>query len=328
MTLSSALRQKPDPENLQAIFDCLNLFYPMSEGLKIEFNKHCFEFEMNKGEYLLRTGDYSHYVYFIIEGIVSGVANSNGKAITTFISVKGELVTAIEGLYGVCPATEDIKVEETALLVGLHVDDLEQVKRDYPEMNIIMLKVMELHYKLAHHRSVFFRIGTATDKYDFFLNTFPDHAHRIPLALIASFLNIKINTLKKIVGQQLPKNVELTKGGIEAYMEREQPFLQKKLTLLQLADQFSVRPHALSRLLSFYFKKNFNQFVNAYRVNFVLSKLENQDCLKQYSLHGLGSYAGFASNSSFFTEFKKSVGLSPQAYCKQQNEFSLASELQ
>ncbi|WEK19644.1 MAG: helix-turn-helix domain-containing protein [Candidatus Pedobacter colombiensis] len=324
--MSNVLRRKADPKNLQAIFECLDLFYPMSEGVKIEFDKRCFEFEMNKGEYLLRAGDYSHYVYFIMEGIVTGVATLNGKAITSFISVKGELVTAIEGLYGVCPATEDIKVEESALLIGLHVDDLDQVIRDYPEMNIIMRKVMELHYKLAHHRSVFFRIGTATDKYDFFLNAYPDHAPRIPLELTASFLNIKINTLKKIVSQQLSKNVELTKGGIEIYMEREQPFLQKKLTLLQLADQFGVRAHTMSHLLSFYFKKNFNQFVNTYRINFVLSKLENQDCLKQYSLHGLGSDAGFASNSSFFTEFKKSVGLSPQAYCKQQNEFSLMSE--
>lgn len=317
MTLSSVLRRKPDPKNLQAIFECLSFFYPMTEGLKIEFDKRCFEFEINKGEYLLRVGDYSHHVYFIMEGIVTGVATLNDKVITSFISVKGELVTAIEGLYGVCPATEDIKVEEAALLIGLHVDDLDQIIKDYPEMNVIMRKVMELHYKLAHHRSVFFRIGTATDKYDFFLNTYPDHVHRIPLALTASFLNIKIDTLKKIVGQQLPKNVELTKSNIEAYMEREQPFLQKKLTLLQLADQFGIRPHALSHLLSFYFKKNFNQFVNNYRIDFVLGKLTDGCYLKQYNLHGLGIEAGFSSHSSFFSEFKKRVGLTPQAYFQQ-----------
>jgi len=317
MPLTDNLRTKPNPLYLKAVFDHLAPFCPLTEGAKAEFTKRCFEISVAKNEYILRAGGYCHYIYFIVEGILTGQARANDKTITSFISVQGELVSAIEGMYGVCPATEDIKAEEDSLLVGLHVNDLEEITSNYLEMNIIMRKVMEQHYKLAHHRSVFFRIGTATDKYAFFLKAYPHHATRIPLALTASFLNIKINTLKKIVGQQLSKQAQLSKADIEHYMEQEQPFRQKKLTLSQLAEQFGVRPHALSHLLNLYFKQNFNHFVNTYRVNFVLKKLADRDCLKQYSLHGLGSEAGFSSSSSFFSEFKKRGGVTPQTYFKQ-----------
>lgn len=312
-------KKKPDQKYLKSVFERLDYFFPLPLAAKTQLSETCYEIHVKKDEYLLRKGDYSYFVYFIIEGILTGEATSGKQVITSFICVQGEFVSAIEGIYGIVPATEDIKAEEDSLLLGIHVDDLEKLTADFPEMNIVMRKVMELYYKIAHHRSVFFRIGTASDKYADFLKNYPHHANRIPLALVASYLNIKITTLKKIVSAYNKKGDEtlLSKESIEAYLKEQHPYRQKKLSLAQLAEMLQVSSHTLSHLLNLYFQQNFSHFINTYRVNYILAELEDQDHCKQYSLDGLGREAGFSSRSSFFYEFKRQKGITPHNYLKQ-----------
>lgn len=310
--------KKPDPKHLDFVFEHLDHFHILSPALKTEFSQRCFEVEVRKDQYLLRKGSYSYYIYFIVDGILTGRAGTKNCEITSFISVKGELVSAIEGLYGSVPATEDIKAEEDALLLGLHVVDVGRLTSNYPEMNIIMRKVMQLYYQMAHHRSIFFRIGTAADKYAFFLSAYPHHAELIRLDVTASFLNIKIDTLKKIVNLNNKKEdgLTLSKQEIERYMETEKPFRQKKLMLTQLAAKLNTNHHQLSYLLNVYFNQNFNQFINSHRMKYVLEQLAVNGNLAQYSLDGLGFEAGFSSRSSFFSQFKKHTGLAPYGYLK------------
>ena len=314
-------QKKPDQKYLTAVFERLDYFFPLPQAAKTMLSETCYEIRVEKNEYLLRKGDYSYFVYFIIEGILTGEATSGKQVITSFICVQGEFVSAIEGIYGIVPATEDIKAEEQSLLLGIHVDDLEKLTAIYPEMNIVMRKVMELYYKIAHHRSVFFRIGTASDKYADFLSNYPHHATRIPLELVASYLNIKITTLKKIVSAHNKKGEEglLSKETITAYLEEHHPYRQKKLSLAQLAGMLQVSSHNLSHLLNLYFQQNFSHFINTYRVNYILDQLQSKDH-KQYSLDGLGREAGFSSRSSFFYEFKKQIGITPHNYLKQLTE--------
>lgn len=315
-------KKTPDQKYLQAVFDRLDHFFPLPLGAKLQLSETCYEIHVNKNEYLLRKGDYSYYVYFIIEGILTGEATSGKQVLTSFICVQGEFVSAIEGIYGIVPATEDIKAAEDSLLLGLHVKDLEKVTANFPEMNIVMRKVMELYYKIAHHRSVFFRIGTASDKYADFLKNYPQHATRIPLELVASYLNIKITTLKKIVSSHNKKDDEtvLSKERIITYLEEHRPYLQKKLSLAQLARMLELSPHNLSHLLNLYFQQNFSHFINSYRVAYILDKMQNKDHCKQYSLDGLGREAGFSSRSSFFYEFKKQIGITPHSYLQKMDE--------
>lgn len=311
-------QKKPDQKHLAAVFERLDYFFQLPLAAKAQLAETCYEISVKKNEYLLRKGDYSYFVYFIIEGILTGEATSGKQVITSFICVQGEFVSAIEGIYGIVPATEDIKAAEDALLLGIHVDDLEKLTADFPEMHIVMRKVMELYYKIAHHRSVFFRIGTASDKYADFLNNYPHHATRIPLELVASYLNIKITTLKKIASAYHKKGDEarLSKESITAYLEEHHPYRQKKLTLAQLAQMLKVSSHTLSHLLNLYFQQNFSHFINTYRVNYILAQLQSKGH-KQYSLDGLGSEAGFSSRSAFFYEFKKQKGITPHNYLQQ-----------
>lgn len=315
----NAIQKRPDDKSLRFIFERMDRFHTLSEALKDGLTAGFFELEVKAGDCLLKKGDCCNYVYFILSGILTGHAITKEQTITSFIAVKGDFISAIDGIYGRVPSSEDIRACEDALLIVMHVDDLEKVANQFLEMNIVMMKIIEDHYLEAHHRSVFFRIGTSADKYDYFLRSYPHHALRIPLEVVASFLNIKLNTLKKIVNNNEKKMVEppLSKADIEKYLEDNQPYLQKKLSLLQLAKQLNLSAHTLSYLLNLYFSQNFSCFINGYRVNFVLNRLADEESCKQYSLDGLGSEAGFSSRSTFFNEFKKRTGITPLLYLRE-----------
>jgi AraC-like DNA-binding protein len=100
-------------------------------------------------------------------------------------------------------------------------------------------------------------------------------------------------------------------------MEKFKCYLQKKLTLKELADRLNINPHQLSYLLNVHFNENFNSFINRLRINYILDQFSIHDNLQQYSIDGLGRQAGFSSKTTFFTEFKKRMGQTPYAYLQQ-----------
>jgi YesN/AraC family two-component response regulator len=61
---------------------------------------------------------------------------------------------------------------------------------------------------------------------------------------------------------------------------------------------------------------NFNEYINSYRINYLLEKLkENQD-LQKFTLEALGQMVGFSNRYTFLNAFKKVTGETPSSYLK------------
>jgi len=88
------------------------------------------------------------------------------------------------------------------------------------------------------------------------------------------------------------------------------------LTLATLAETVGINVHHLSETLNLQGGKNFNQFINEYRVAEVCQQLKNKSDRK---LVDLALDAGFASRSSFNAIFKKFTGKTPSLYRRQLN---------
>lgn len=91
-------------------------------------------------------------------------------------------------------------------------------------------------------------------------------------------------------------------------------YRNSELTLATLADEVGVGVHHLSETLNQHGGKNFNQFINQYRVAEVCEQLEHQS---ERRLIDLALDAGFSSKSSFNAIFKKHTGQSPSQYRSQ-----------
>lgn len=103
------------------------------------------------------------------------------------------------------------------------------------------------------------------------------------------------------------------------YIAQEEPYLNPALSLRSLAGQLLFHPNQLSWLLNERLGKNFNEFINHYRVA-TFKKLATDPANAHISLLGLAYESGFNSKTVFNTYFKKETGLTPKAFLKAQAE--------
>jgi AraC-like DNA-binding protein len=98
---------------------------------------------------------------------------------------------------------------------------------------------------------------------------------------------------------------------LRAQMTEQQLFLDNQLTLTRLSEAVGISAHHLSEVLNQKEGKNFYQFVNQYRVDFVCRQLKQDPALK---ILDLALSAGFASKSTFNAVFKQLTGTTPSQY--------------
>ena len=98
-------------------------------------------------------------------------------------------------------------------------------------------------------------------------------------------------------------------------MEHEKMFRNPDLSLQSLSAHFDISPNYLSQVINEKTGRNFNDFVNTYRVeevklNLIVDKFHN------YTILGIAMESGFSSKSGFNTIFKKMTGMTPSAFRK------------
>ncbi len=107
--------------------------------------------------------------------------------------------------------------------------------------------------------------------------------------------------LKRIDIKNLAENLKLL-------MEEDKFYCDEDITLGRLSDALEITPHQLSEFLNEHYKKNFNNFINSYRVEEAKKLLVEEPSRNTLSI----AYAsGFNSYSAFHSSFKKETGMSP-----------------
>lgn len=103
---------------------------------------------------------------------------------------------------------------------------------------------------------------------------------------------------------------------LNRFIAEEEPFLIPNLSLRSLAEQVEIHPNKLSWLLNERMGKNFNEFINFYRIEY-FKKLALDPGNRHISLIGLAYESGFNSKTVFNTYFKKETGMTPKEFLKQ-----------
>lgn len=99
------------------------------------------------------------------------------------------------------------------------------------------------------------------------------------------------------------------------FMENKKPYIDKNLTLYNLAEQLGISENNLSQIINSKYQINFFDFVNKYRVEFVIEKLKLGEH-RESTLLGIAYDSGFNSKASFNRAFKKFTQLTPSEYIK------------
>ncbi|WP_167605310.1 helix-turn-helix domain-containing protein [Maribellus sediminis] len=94
-------------------------------------------------------------------------------------------------------------------------------------------------------------------------------------------------------------------------MQKEKPYLNPKLTLSELANTLSLSSNHLSQIINQYEQVNFHDFVNKYRVEEFIQRVQSN---KNFSLLAHALDSGFNSKSSFNNVFRKHKSVTPSQY--------------
>ncbi len=111
------------------------------------------------------------------------------------------------------------------------------------------------------------------------------------------------------------KELLVWKEKIENAMLQDCLFEDSELTLTQLSKHLSSNSSFISKVINEGFGKNFNDFVNHFRVEALLSKLRSGDHFEQ-TLMGIAYDCGFNSKATFNRAFKKYTKMSPTDWIK------------
>ncbi|MCB0854297.1 MAG: helix-turn-helix domain-containing protein [Bacteroidetes bacterium] len=111
------------------------------------------------------------------------------------------------------------------------------------------------------------------------------------------------------------KEIEEFHSLLLEHMGTNEPYLDPGLSLRSLADQIYISANKLSWLLNHVIGKNFNEFVNRYRVEAFKAKVKLPEN-SNITLLGLAYECGFNSKTVFNNSFKKETGLTPKAFLK------------
>jgi len=135
------------------------------------------------------------------------------------------------------------------------------------------------------------------------------------IAAIALFkAEIAAPALASAASKPLPPAALKQKGiWLKKAMEVNLFYRDADLTLSSLAEKLDVHPHELSRIINVALKKNFNDFINEYRVREVTRKMQDP-AYDRLTLVGIAFDAGFNSKSTFNRTFRQMTGKSPAEY--------------
>lgn len=111
------------------------------------------------------------------------------------------------------------------------------------------------------------------------------------------------------------EEMEAIKKSLEQVMKKDQPYRNPGLSLTDLAEMTGTSPHSLSRVVNEGYGMNFNDFINAHRVE-EFKRLVQLEEYRNQTLLAIAFAVGFNSKSAFNRSFKKLEDCTPREYLK------------
>jgi AraC-like DNA-binding protein len=105
---------------------------------------------------------------------------------------------------------------------------------------------------------------------------------------------------------------------INAYLTKDEPYLNPEFTINELAASLKVPVHHVSYCLNTLMNVKFTTLRTQLRIQYA-AKLLDAGQADELSMDGIGKKAGFSTRSNFYNAFKTETGMTPSEYLERKN---------
>ena len=147
---------------------------------------------------MVREGAFAGFAYFIERGITRSYWLVNGEEITTSFAAEGSIVFSMDELYYDRPSEEYVEALEDAEGFMIRVDDLRELFATDLDLANWGRVIHQNEYRRLHRSHKERLTLPAAERYEAFLNQFPEVCRRVKLGYIASYLGITLPTLSRL----------------------------------------------------------------------------------------------------------------------------------
>ncbi|TMI96430.1 MAG: AraC family transcriptional regulator [Bacteroidetes bacterium] len=163
-------------------------------------------------------------------------------------------------------------------------------------------------YKQRPKKTNTFRLRFWTAKFTAYINPQYNSRHKI-------VRKYKDETKQPVLLNMSQERAIEIEGNIRNHFSRNKPFLKHGYSLRMLSEEVHLPLHQLSAFINSYYKKNFNDFVNEYRILSCIEKLLKKEW-EFKKLESIAEESGFNNRNTFTSAFKKATGLNPSEFIK------------
>jgi AraC-like DNA-binding protein len=128
---------------------------------------------------------------------------------------------------------------------------------------------------------------------------------------------VKVETAEKSPVQRAGLTIEQSlkfRQMLKEHFSTTLAFRKHGYTIRDLSNETGIPVYLLSAYINQEYGMNFNEMVNAYRVEYMAKVFKTSGDWKSYTLEALGKMAGFNSRAAFIAAIKKHTGMNPSAF--------------
>ncbi|MTI30177.1 Crp/Fnr family transcriptional regulator [Xanthovirga aplysinae] len=174
------------------------IYSPLSIGCQQELVANFNNLTINKGEIVVREGQFSDKAYLIVQGCARAYYLKDGKDISDWFAFEDEFMASIVSFFCKEPSPHYIEFVEDSLVIEFSRDTIDRLCSKHHDFERLISKVVTKTMLGLRERLSSILFNKAEERYKQLINIRPDITNRIPLTHIASYLGITLETLSRI----------------------------------------------------------------------------------------------------------------------------------
>lgn len=185
-------------QHLNAARTLLYDYLPLSDEQWVVFKKGFKIRKYQKGDYVLFEGNVERFLSIVIVGCTRHFIVVDGEEKSFDFSFQHEFNCSYSSFIQQEPSRFFIQALEDCVLASIHYEFLQQLYQQYPESNKFGRTAVEQYYIWREQRELSLITDSAQERYVRLMEKYPIYLEQVPLKYLASYLNIKPESLSRI----------------------------------------------------------------------------------------------------------------------------------